>query len=87
MRLRKSSSLAEQLEQRRNQLAVGEVAAGTEDHQALGRDHPLLAQANAQWIGLGGGHGATRGVRDPGLTATSPARMTRQQKSPPVGGP
>ena len=36
--------LAEQLKQGRDQLAVGEVAAGAKDDDALGRDHPLLAK-------------------------------------------
>ena len=34
-----------------DELAVGEVAAGPKDHQALRWDDPLLAEANAQWIG------------------------------------
>ena len=44
-------ALAEQFKQGRDQLAVGEVAAGPKDHQTLRWDDPLLAEANAQWIG------------------------------------
>ena len=40
-----------------DQLAVGEVAAGAKDHQALGRNHPLLAQSNPQGIRQRGRHG------------------------------
>ena len=44
-------ALAEQFKQGRDQFAVGEVAAGPKDHQTLRWDDPLLAEANAQWIG------------------------------------
>ena len=48
--------LEEQLEQGRYQLTVRQIPGRTEDDQALGRDDPLLAQANPQGIGQGGGH-------------------------------
>ena len=61
--------LAEQLEQGWHQLAVGEIAAGPEDDDALGGDHPLLAQTHPQRIGEQRGHGAKGHRVHSGLTA------------------
>ena len=52
------AALPEQLEQGRHELAVGEITAGPEDHQTLGRDHAFLAQSDPQGVGGCGEHGA-----------------------------
>ena len=49
--------LAVELEQGGHQFAVGEVTAGPEDHDALGRNHPFLPQAHPQGVGEDGLHG------------------------------
>ena len=43
-----------------DQFAVGQITAGAEDHQTLGRDHALLAQSNPEGVRHRGNHGATR---------------------------
>ena len=48
--------LPKQLKQGRDQLAMGEIAAGAKDHQTLGRNHPLLPQPHTQGIGEHAGH-------------------------------
>ena len=55
------ASLAEELEQRRYELAVGEVTAGPKDHDALRGDHPLLPQPHPQGVGEEGGHAVKTG--------------------------
>ena len=56
----RQASLLEQLEQRRHQLAMGEVAAGTKDDQALRCDDTLMTESNPKRIGDRGDHGALR---------------------------
>jgi hypothetical protein len=68
--------LFEQLEQRRNQFAVGEVAAGTKNHQTLRCNDPFLAKSNAERIGDRGDHGAQASVE--GLDAEAPMHTAQQ---------
>jgi hypothetical protein len=51
------STLLKQLEEGWNQLAMGEVAACSKNHQALRSDDPLLSQPNPQWVRDRCGHG------------------------------
>ena len=48
--------LLEEFKQGRDQLAVGEIATGSEDDQALGCNHPFLPEADPQGVGEYGLH-------------------------------
>ena len=56
--LTRQTSLLEQFEQCRDQFAMGEVAAGAEDDQALRCDDTLMTESNPKRIGDRGDHGA-----------------------------
>ena len=50
---------------------MGEVATGPKNHQALGRDNPLLAESYPQWIGEHSAHECLSGAH--GLTGLAPS--------------